>query len=182
MKHIVVEVTSNNCRIHTVEDTTSYLNRPGFYVDPDLSFVKGHPPHTWKVVDGLFFLMNQEELAFRATHHQEYGVHNGTLMETQASVYTEQFKKMNSDFNELKDQLARNHAFGKSERHGLHREVMDHITLGRKQLERHDRLCDRLISELEIETTIQNKTLNKIFYALLMGCLLLIYLTIRSFH
>lgn len=45
-------------------------------MNPDLSKVRGEPPHFWKLVDGEILPMSRPEKIYRLAHHETFGVDN----------------------------------------------------------------------------------------------------------
>lgn len=52
MKHTIVEFGEQGARIKRVADVESYLGKANVLIDPDLSLVRGVPPHEWAIVGG----------------------------------------------------------------------------------------------------------------------------------
>ena len=69
----LVIFTSNNARILVGANPKEY---PTAWVNPDLSRVKGTPPHFWKIVGNQIHPMNFQEMAARLDHHARHGVDN----------------------------------------------------------------------------------------------------------
>ncbi len=72
MKTKVVVFTSNNARILT----NPSAHPEGGLVNPDLSLVRGCPPHFWKLVHGKILPMTTPEKALRMAHIELHGVDN----------------------------------------------------------------------------------------------------------
>ncbi len=85
MKRVVV-FTSNNARILTVSDdvASQMAGRIDTLVDPDLSAVKGIPPHLWKLVSGSIVPMGDKEQTVRVEHIARTGADNNIIPITQA--------------------------------------------------------------------------------------------------
>lgn len=52
MKHTIVVFGEHGARIKRVVDTTPYQGNANALIDPDLSTVRGVPPHEWAIRDG----------------------------------------------------------------------------------------------------------------------------------
>lgn len=76
MTHTVVIKTSNNHRVIMVEDATPYLDQVGVWIDPDLTEVRGIPPHYWKHDGRRHVPMTAEEKLAVDQHHDANGVDN----------------------------------------------------------------------------------------------------------
>lgn len=73
----VVVFTKNNARVvHNPENLERFRNHPYCVVDPDLSQVKGTPPHFWKLEGGQILPMSALEQVAVLDHHEKYGVCN----------------------------------------------------------------------------------------------------------
>ena len=73
----VVIFTSNNARILSgVEDITPYSDNPDLVVDPDLTQVRGIPPHYWKLEKGVVVPMSKSERERRDLEHVNNKVDN----------------------------------------------------------------------------------------------------------
>lgn len=69
-KHKVVLFLEDNARIITTQDPKKYENVPYCLIDPDLTAVKGHPPHYWRLVDGKVIpITNEEKIRRDAAYH-----------------------------------------------------------------------------------------------------------------
>lgn len=60
-KHRAVLFLKDNVRIIITDDPSTYRGIPGVLIDPDLSAVKGHPPHYWKMDKGKVVPISNEE-------------------------------------------------------------------------------------------------------------------------
>lgn len=64
-KHKVVLFLEDNARIVVTRDADPYRGIPNVLIDPDLSAVKGHPPHYWKLLGGRVVPITNEEKIIR---------------------------------------------------------------------------------------------------------------------
>lgn len=74
MQQIVV-FTPNNARIY-YGSPDDFLGHPSFAVDPDLSKVRGLPPHCWKLVGGEIVPLSPDEMTAREAHIEKHGAIN----------------------------------------------------------------------------------------------------------
>ena len=75
-KNLVI-FTKNNARVLTKpEEFTELMAYPNVVPDPDLSLVKGIPPHHWKLEDGLIVPMTGSEKDARNADIEAHGVDN----------------------------------------------------------------------------------------------------------
>lgn len=72
----VAVFTANNCRL--IKGTAeSWKNNPNAVVNPDLSEVKGLPPHFWVLSkDGRILPMQTEDRSARMVHINQHGADN----------------------------------------------------------------------------------------------------------
>ena len=82
----VVYFTPNNARVVYMDSPPSKLGL-NYVVDPDLSAVKGLPPHQWKLSAGLVLPLSPEELEDRELHILKYGIINDLNMAAPAKTY-----------------------------------------------------------------------------------------------
>lgn len=75
-KNLVI-FTKNNARVLTKpEEFNELMTYPNVVPDPDLSLVKGIPPHHWKLEDGLIVPMTGPEKDARNADIEAHGVDN----------------------------------------------------------------------------------------------------------
>ncbi len=72
----VVVFTLNNARILAVADASEYAGRENCVIDPDLSHLRGVPPHHWRLAEGKIYAMNQVERNQRDRHIKTNGAIN----------------------------------------------------------------------------------------------------------
>lgn len=81
--------TSNNARIFNYP---CEVHRETCIHDPDLSAVKGIPPHLWKLEDGKIIPMTEPEASLREQHVHTYGADNIIENVTIKKIYNPWFK------------------------------------------------------------------------------------------
>ena len=82
-KHFAVVFTANNARLVMGINPDDYKHNSRAVINPDLSRVRGTPPHFWKRIgDEIHPMSAVEQNAVRA-HHAKHGVDN--VVQTPAS-------------------------------------------------------------------------------------------------
>lgn len=77
MKDVVVVLTRNNARlIVNPSDLDKFLGKQNVFINPDLTDLKGVPPHFWKAQRGRLVPMNALERRFRIRDIEKNGSEN----------------------------------------------------------------------------------------------------------
>jgi hypothetical protein len=174
-KHHVIEFTANNARIHITPDPEAFRDRPGFYIDPDLSHVSTTPPHFWKVYEGVILPMSDLEKKERIAHMSEYGVDQGEKSQSPHALQVASLQGVENRMTMLDQelQILEKRVFHEAER--MHQAIYEVALDSQEQMKQHWDL------RIDQEKTIFMKRVRIILGFILV---LLIYLAVRmgGFH
>lgn len=139
-KDFIVIFTRTNARVLVNPPEMGIMLRDkSAIINPDLQFVKGVPPHFWKMEYGVVCPMNEQERKERTDFIEKVGIDN--TIETALVVAKDKYPQMACRLNELEAEIARLKA--------------DNAVLGIKLKERDQTLddCHKHIGSLAKELT-----------------------------
>lgn len=87
-KNKVVVFTKNNARIVVTDEIKHYERLPNALINPNLSQVKGIPPHFWKLENKKVVPMNRDEKLARLSDHEAFGVDNEIKFKKSVNFFT----------------------------------------------------------------------------------------------
>jgi hypothetical protein len=76
MSDKIVVFTTNNARILYVENTKDYEGLENVLINPDLTLVRGIPPHFWKIQNDVIVPMSSGEVSKVEKDQAKKGVDN----------------------------------------------------------------------------------------------------------
>lgn len=92
MKNKVILFTNNNARLIRTNELSTWEKDPRALINPDLSKVKGIPPHFWKRDGGQIVPMTDQEKVERLANIEKHGIHNNYTL---APVTKKEHKRVN---------------------------------------------------------------------------------------
>lgn len=92
MKNVIVVFTKNNARVLVNPEK---FPKDNYILNPDLSLVKGIPPHLWKLnKDGQIIPMKGQEIHNRLVDIEKHGSDNDIKLAQENSNHTNWFKRI----------------------------------------------------------------------------------------
>jgi hypothetical protein len=88
----IVIFTSNNARIQYVEDTKAYEGLENVVINPDLTRVRGIPPHQWKIQNDVIVPKSEGEVSKVEKDQAKRGVDNNIILIPKKSGFFQKYK------------------------------------------------------------------------------------------